>query len=42
MHDATTRIPEERLDKRKAIVAAFAELFIPTFSGIVTDALGVL
>jgi predicted RND superfamily exporter protein len=29
-------------DKRKAIVAAFAELFIPTFSGIVTDALGVL
>jgi uncharacterized protein len=29
-------------DKRKAIVASFAELFIPTFSGIVTDALGVL
>src|SRR5882724_12024519 len=29
-------------DKRKAIVAAFAELFVPTFSGIVTDALGVL
>jgi len=28
--------------KRKAIVAAFAELFVPTFSGIVTDALGVL
>jgi len=29
-------------DKRKAIVAAFAELFVPTFSGIATDALGVL
>ncbi|HJQ97129.1 MAG TPA: PDZ domain-containing protein, partial [Candidatus Polarisedimenticolaceae bacterium] len=29
-------------DQRKAIVAAFAELFIPTFSGIATDALGVL
>jgi uncharacterized protein len=28
--------------KREAIVAAFAELFVPTFSGIVTDALGVL
>src|SRR5690349_15506939 len=29
-------------NQRKAIVAAFAELFIPTFSGIATDALGVL
>ena len=29
-------------DKRKAIVASFAELFVPTFSGIATDALGVL
>jgi predicted RND superfamily exporter protein len=29
-------------DKRNAIVAAFAELFVPTFSGIATDALGVL
>jgi predicted RND superfamily exporter protein len=29
-------------DKRKAIVAAFAELLVPTMSGIVTDALGVL
>lgn len=29
-------------NKRKAIVAAFAELFVPTFSGITTDALGVL
>jgi predicted RND superfamily exporter protein len=28
--------------KRKAIVASFAELFVPTFSGIATDALGVL
>ena len=28
--------------KREAIVASFAELFVPTFSGIVTDALGVL
>ena len=43
MHD---RYYEEYLKndwhKRKAIVAAFAELFVPTFSGIVTDALGVL
>lgn len=29
-------------DKEKAIVAAFAELFVPTTSGIVTDALGML
>ena len=29
-------------DQRKAIVAAFAELFVPTFSGILTDAFGVL
>ncbi|MGH7820379.1 MAG: PDZ domain-containing protein, partial [Candidatus Binatia bacterium] len=29
-------------DKRKAIVASFAELFVPTVSGVVTDALGVL
>ncbi|MGH7858056.1 MAG: MMPL family transporter [Candidatus Binatia bacterium] len=29
-------------DKRKAIVASFAELFVPTLSGIITDALGVL
>jgi predicted RND superfamily exporter protein len=29
-------------DKRKGIVAAFAELFVPTMSGITTDALGVL
>ncbi len=29
-------------NKRRAIVAAFAELFVPTFSGITTDALGVL
>jgi hypothetical protein len=29
-------------DKRKAIVGAFAELFVPTLSGIITDALGVL
>jgi len=28
--------------KRRAIVAAFAELFVPTFSGITTDAFGVL
>ena len=28
--------------KRRAIVAAFAELFVPTFSGISTDAFGVL
>ncbi len=29
-------------NKRKAIVAAFAELFVPTLSGIATDAFGVL
>ena len=29
-------------NKRRAIVAAFAELFVPTFSGVITDALGVL
>src|SRR3989454_5065859 len=29
-------------NQRKAIVAAFAELFVPTFAGVVTDALGVL
>jgi uncharacterized protein len=29
-------------NQRKAIVASFAELFIPTFAGIATDALGVL
>jgi predicted RND superfamily exporter protein len=29
-------------NKRRAIVAAFAELFVPTLSGITTDALGVL
>lgn len=29
-------------DKHKAIVASFAELFVPTLSGIITDALGVL
>jgi predicted RND superfamily exporter protein len=29
-------------NKEKAIVAAFAELFVPTMSGIITDALGML
>lgn len=29
-------------DKEKAIVAAFAELFVPTLSGILTDAIGIL
>jgi len=29
-------------NQRSAIVAAFAELFVPTFSGIATDAFGVL
>jgi predicted RND superfamily exporter protein len=29
-------------DKEKAIIAAFAELFVPTMSGIITDALGML
>ena len=28
--------------KEKAIIAAFAELFVPTMSGIITDALGML
>ncbi|HEY8515045.1 MAG TPA: MMPL family transporter [Candidatus Binatia bacterium] len=29
-------------DKEKAIVGAFAELFVPTLSGIITDAIGIL
>lgn len=29
-------------DKEKAIVGAFAELFVPTLSGILTDAVGIL
>jgi uncharacterized protein len=29
-------------DKEEAIVAAFAELFVPTLSGILTDAIGIL
>ena len=29
-------------NKEKAIVAAFAELFVPTLSGIITDSLGML
>jgi predicted RND superfamily exporter protein len=29
-------------NKRRAIVASFAELFVPTFSGVTTDAFGVL
>lgn len=29
-------------DKEKAIVGAFAELFVPTLSGIMTDAVGIL
>jgi hypothetical protein len=29
-------------DKERAIIAAFAELFVPTMSGIITDALGML
>ncbi len=29
-------------NKEKAIIAAFAELFVPTLSGIITDALGML
>jgi len=43
MHD---RYYEEfrrsNFDKHEAIVASFAELFVPTLSGIITDALGVL
>ncbi len=43
MHD---RYYEEyrnnNFNKHKAIVASFAELFVPTLSGIITDALGVL
>ena len=31
-----------RWNKEKAIVAAFAELFVPTLSGIITDSLGML
>ncbi len=29
-------------DKERAIIAAFAELFVPTLSGLITDALGML
>ena len=29
-------------NKEKAIIAAFAELFVPTISGIIADALGML
>jgi hypothetical protein len=43
MHD---RYYEEfrrcEFNKREAIIASFAELFVPTLSGIITDALGVL
>ncbi len=43
MHDRYYEEYEKQdWDKRKAIVASFAELFVPTFSGIATDALGVL
>jgi predicted RND superfamily exporter protein len=33
---------KQNWNKERAIVAAFAELFVPTLSGIVTDALGML
>jgi predicted RND superfamily exporter protein len=43
MHDRYyEEMERNNWDKRKAIVASFAELFVPTFSGIVADALGVL
>jgi predicted RND superfamily exporter protein len=43
MHDRYyEEFEKNEWDKRKAIVASFAELFVPTFSGIATDALGVL
>ena len=43
MHDRYyEEFEKNNWDKRKAIVASFAELFVPTFSGIATDALGVL
>ncbi|GIW43542.1 MAG: hypothetical protein KatS3mg077_0824 [Candidatus Binatia bacterium] len=43
MHDRYyEEFERHQWNKRRAIVAAFAELFVPTFSGITTDALGVL
>ena len=43
MHDRYyEEYQKQEWDKRKAIVASFAELFVPTFSGVITDALGVL
>ncbi|MGH7960250.1 MAG: efflux RND transporter permease subunit [Candidatus Binatia bacterium] len=33
---------KQNWDKEKAIIASFAELFVPTTSGIITDALGML
>jgi hypothetical protein len=43
MHDRYyEEFERHQWDQRKAIVAAFAELFVPTLSGILTDAFGVL
>ncbi len=43
MHDRYyEELEKSGWNKRHAIVAAFAELFVPTLSGITTDALGVL
>src|SRR5437773_2072987 len=43
MHDRYyEEFEKHHWNQREAIVASFAELFVPTFSGIATDALGVL
>ena len=43
MHDRYyEEFERHKWNQREAIVASFAELFVPTFSGIATDALGVL
>ncbi|HWP67490.1 MAG TPA: MMPL family transporter [Candidatus Limnocylindria bacterium] len=43
MHDRYyEEFERHKWDQKSAIVAAFAELFIPTLSGILTDAFGVL
>ncbi|MGE0519958.1 MAG: RND family transporter [Candidatus Binatia bacterium] len=42
MHDRYYETYGRTGDKHEAIIDAFAELFVPTFSGILTDAFGVL
>src|SRR5215468_4754248 len=42
MHDRYEEFEKSGWHKRRAIVASFGELFVPTLSGISTDAFGVL